>query len=94
MPYNKYIEHPLEVKHGFVAWALAFALVMFGYNSVVPFFNKVEASAQQATISAAPTPVPVEEDVPEIVTPVEPEEPTTLDQEIIFDAPVAPTVSP
>lgn len=72
MSYNKYQEHPLAVKHGFVAWAMAFALVMFGYNTVVPFFSKVEASIQQASLSAAPA---VVEEV----------EVTELQEEIVFD---------
>lgn len=75
MPYS-HEDHPFKLKHGFVAWATALVLVMFGYNTVVPLLNVVDASVEQQTLSA---PAPLVEEVPIIeenalVAPEEPSE--------------------
>ena len=53
MPYS-HEDHPFKLKHGFVAWATALLLVMFGYNTVVPLLSAVDASTEQQTLSAPP----------------------------------------
>lgn len=60
MPYS-HEDHPFKLKHGFVAWATALLLVMFGYNTVVPLLGVVDASVEQQTLSA-PAPI-IEEPV-------------------------------
>ncbi len=53
MPYS-HEDHPFKLKHGFVAWATALLLVMFGYNTVIPLFQAVDASVAQQSIQAPP----------------------------------------
>jgi len=51
MPYS-HEDHPFKLKHGFVAWATALLLVMFGYNTVIPLFQAVDASVASQSIQA------------------------------------------
>jgi hypothetical protein len=53
MPYS-HEDHPFKLKHGFVAWATALLLVMFGYNTVIPLISAVDASVEQQLLKAAP----------------------------------------